>query len=156
MPILGATNANTHDTVSCWGSCVVVFSLPCCQRGKRPSVTECTRSLVITQCTSSGWLSGAEPSPGGTLRLCGGALCSFRGAWRSNLTKIPLTHRVSYFNLGVLELCLGGLSPPMATVLVRCQAKFLTSRHVSMHRVIFNISNTLRKLMIGAQGVVLR
>jgi len=26
--------------------------------------------------------------------------------------------------------------------------KFLTSRHVRMHRVIFNISNTLRKLII--------
>jgi len=32
----------------------------------------------------------------------------------------------------------------------RCQAKFLTSRHVRMHRVIFYISNTLRKLMIRA------
>jgi len=28
------------------------------------------------------------------------------------------------------------------------QEKFLTSRHVPMHRVIFYISNTLRKLMI--------
>jgi len=32
--------------------------------------------------------------------------------------------------------------------LFRCQAKFLTSRHVRMHRAIFCISNTLRKLMI--------
>jgi len=31
--------------------------------------------------------------------------------------------------------------------LTRYQAKFLTSRHVCMHRVIFHISNTLRKLM---------
>jgi len=29
-------------------------------------------------------------------------------------------------------------------------AKFLTSRHVRMHRVIFYIPNTLRKLMIRA------
>ena len=29
-----------------------------------------------------------------------------------NLTKIPLVYSASYFNLGVLELCLGGLSPP--------------------------------------------
>jgi len=29
-----------------------------------------------------------------------------------------------------------------------CQAKFLTSRHVCMNRVIFFISNTLRKLKI--------
>jgi len=36
-----------------------------------------------------------------------------------------------------------------------CQAKFLTreisdSRHVRMHRVVFYISNTLRKLMVNA------
>jgi len=30
----------------------------------------------------------------------------------------------------------------------RCQAIFLTSRHVPMQRVIFYISNTLRKVMI--------
>jgi len=30
----------------------------------------------------------------------------------------------------------------------RCQAKFLTSRHIRMHRATFYISNTLRKLMI--------
>jgi len=36
-----------------------------------------------------------------------------------------------------------------ATVnLIRCQAKFLTSRHVRMHSVIFCISNTLSKLLI--------
>jgi len=34
------------------------------------------------------------------------------------------------------------------TPLCRCQAKFLTSRHVRMHRMVFYISNTLRKLMI--------
>jgi len=28
------------------------------------------------------------------------------------LTKIPLMYIVSYFNLGVLELCLGRLRPP--------------------------------------------
>ena len=39
--------------------------------------------------------------------------------------------------------------------LIRCQAKFLTSRHVRMHKVVFHISNTLRKLMIRAQGLVL-
>jgi len=33
------------------------------------------------------------------------------------------------------------------------KANFLTSRHVRMHRVIFYISNTLRKLMIGALGL---
>jgi len=32
----------------------------------------------------------------------------------------------------------------------RCQAKFLTSWHVHMHRVILYISNTQRKLMIRA------
>ena len=32
----------------------------------------------------------------------------------------------------------------------RCQAKFLTSRHMRMHRETFNISNTLRKLIIRA------
>jgi len=32
----------------------------------------------------------------------------------------------------------------------RCQAKFLTSRHMRMHRATFNISNTLRKLLIMA------
>jgi len=36
----------------------------------------------------------------------------------------------------------------------RCQAKFLTSRHVRMHRAIFYISHTLIKLMIRAQGLV--
>ena len=36
----------------------------------------------------------------------------------------------------------------------RCQAKCLTLRHVRMHRVIFYISNTLRKPMIIAQGLV--
>ena len=35
----------------------------------------------------------------------------------------------------------------------RCHPKFLTSRHVRMHRVIFYISNTLTKLMIKAQGL---
>ena len=39
---------------------------------------------------------------------------------------------------------------------LRCQAKFLTSRHVRMHRVIFYTSNTHRKLMIRAQGLVFR
>jgi len=33
---------------------------------------------------------------------------------------------------------------------IGCQAKFLTSRHARMHRVIFYTSNTLRKLMITA------
>ena len=32
----------------------------------------------------------------------------------------------------------------------RCQAKFLTSRHMRMRRATFNISNTLRQLMIRA------
>jgi len=35
-----------------------------------------------------------------------------RGALHSNLIKIPLIYIVSYFNLGDLELCLGGISPP--------------------------------------------
>jgi len=34
-----------------------------------------------------------------------------------------------------------------AVARIRCHAKFLTSRHVRMHRVIFYISNMLRKLM---------
>jgi len=41
-------------------------------------------------------------------------------------------------------------------VITRCQAKFLTSRHARVHRVIFYTSNTLRKLMIRAQGLVFR
>jgi len=39
-------------------------------------------------------------------------------------------------------------------ILIRCQAKFLTSRHVRMNKVIFYISNTPRKLIIRAQGLV--
>ena len=40
-------------------------------------------------------------------------LRSCRGAWYSNLTKIPLTYSVSdSISWGSLELCLGGLSPP--------------------------------------------
>jgi len=38
----------------------------------------------------------------------------------------------------------------------QCQAKFLTSRHVHMHRMVFYIANTPRKLMIRAQGLVFR
>jgi len=38
----------------------------------------------------------------GALRLC-------RGAWNTNLKKIPLIYSVSYFNLEGLELCLGGI-----------------------------------------------
>jgi len=34
-------------------------------------------------------------------------------------------------------------------LIYRCQAKFLTSSHVRMHRTIFYISNTLRKLMLS-------
>jgi len=34
--------------------------------------------------------------------------------------------------------------------LFRCQVKFLTSRHVRMHTMIFYIANTLRKLTIRA------
>jgi len=36
----------------------------------------------------------------------------------------------------------------------QCQAKFMYSCHVRMHRVIFYISNMLRKLMIRAKGLV--
>jgi len=36
----------------------------------------------------------------------------------------------------------------------RRQEKFLTSRHMRMHRATFNISNTLRKLMIIALELV--
>jgi len=36
------------------------------------------------------------------------------------------------------------------------KAKFLTSRHVRVFRVIFYVSNTLRKLMIRASDLVLR
>jgi len=38
----------------------------------------------------------------------------------------------------------------------RRQAKLMTSCHVCMHRVIFYISNTLRKLKIRAWGLVSR
>ena len=41
-------------------------------------------------------------------------------------------------------------STPDPKFFIRCQAKFLTSRHVHMRKVLFYISNTLRKLMIGA------
>jgi len=67
------------------------------------------------------WLLGKdywkpEPSPEssqqggftfvrGTSRLCG-------GGWHSNLTKIPLIHSVSYFNLRGLEAFWRGLNPP--------------------------------------------
>jgi len=37
-----------------------------------------------------------------------------------------------------------------------CQAKFLTLRHMRMHRVIFSILNTLRKLIIRAYDLVFR
>ena len=40
-------------------------------------------------------------------------------AWRSNSTKVPLHHSVSYFNLGGLEVCLGELSPPKPPVVTR-------------------------------------
>jgi len=50
----------------------------------------------------------------GALRLYGGLYVRAGGAWHSNLTKIPLIYSVSYFNVGGLELCLGGLSPPKA------------------------------------------
>jgi len=33
-------------------------------------------------------------------------------------------------------------------IIIRCQAKFLTSHHIRMHRVIFYIPNTLIKLIV--------
>ena len=52
------------------------------------------------------------------LYICvGGLYVRAGGGWHSNLTKSPLTYSVSYFKLGGLEFCLGGLSPqklPMA------------------------------------------
>jgi len=45
-----------------------------------------------------------------------GALRSCRGAWHSNLTKIPLVYSVSHFNLGGLGALFGGLSPPKLPV----------------------------------------
>jgi len=48
----------------------------------------------------------------GVLHLCGGALRSCRGGLTFKFEKTPLTYSVSYFNLGGLELCLGGISPP--------------------------------------------
>jgi len=54
----------------------------------------------------------ARKSSIGAVGLYGGTLSSCRGAWHSNFTKIPPNYSVSYFNLGSLELCLGGLSPP--------------------------------------------
>jgi len=57
----------------------------------------------------------------GALQLCGG-LCFCGGLTFQKLTKTPLIYSVSSFNLGSLELCLGGLSPPkppVATWLVR-------------------------------------
>jgi len=44
----------------------------------------------------------------GALRLSGWPWRSCRGTWHLNLTKIPLVCSVSCFNLGGLELCLGG------------------------------------------------
>jgi len=43
---------------------------------------------------------------------------------------------------------------PQHRIISRCQAKLLTSRHVHMHRAIFYILNTLRKLMVRAEGFV--
>jgi len=40
------------------------------------------------------------------------------------------------------------LSVESSPILIRCQAKFLTSSQMRMHRVIFCTSKTLRKLMI--------
>jgi len=48
----------------------------------------------------------------GALRFCGGLYVREGRAWHPNLTKIPLTYSVSYFILGGLELCLGGLNQP--------------------------------------------
>jgi len=48
----------------------------------------------------------------GALRFCGGLDVCAKGAWHSNLTKIPLIYNVSYFHLGVVKLCLGGIIPP--------------------------------------------
>ena len=42
------------------------------------------------------------------LRLCGGLYVRARGARHSNLTKIPLMCRVSYFNLGGVGALPGG------------------------------------------------
>ena len=47
----------------------------------------------------------------GALRFCGGLDVCAKGAWHSNLTKIPLIYNVSYFHLGVVKLCLGGDNP---------------------------------------------
>jgi len=54
-----------------------------------------------------------------------GGISFVRGLDIIKLTRIPLIYSVSRFNLGGLELCLGGLSPPkplVATGLVKPQA----------------------------------
>jgi len=56
---------------------------------------------------------------------------------------IPRVHtstEFQYTNTAILSPC----------VVARCQAKFLTYRHARMHRVIFYVSNMLRKLIIMA------
>jgi len=47
----------------------------------------------------------------GTLQFCGEAFRLFGGLEVIKLTKTLLIYSVSRFNLGVLELCAGGLSP---------------------------------------------
>jgi len=67
------------------------------------------RVLYFTHVAEKFYSLEAEPSPRGLY---------FRawGAWHLNMTKLPLIYSVSYFNLGGLELCLGGLSPPNSPV----------------------------------------
>ena len=55
---------------------------------------------------------GRTSSIGGLYICAGGLSVRARGAWHSNLTKIPLIHTVSYFNLRGLEALFEGLSPP--------------------------------------------
>jgi len=62
--------------------------------------------------------SSASMLPQGYLRrvlgrtVPGGLYVRAGGAWHWNSTKIPLICSVSYFNLGGLELCFGGISQP--------------------------------------------
>ena len=61
---------------------------------------------------SRGTRTVARKSSIGGFTFLLGSSRSYMGAWHSNLTKILLIHSVSYFNLGDLKLCLGGLSLP--------------------------------------------
>jgi len=75
--------------------------------------------------------------------------------WKINIYE----RNMSTKNVGITKPCINNNST-MGTGVQRnfwlWLAKFLTSRHVCMHKLIFYVSNTLRKLMIRAYGLVFK